>query len=232
MINSDITSQPLVIAHRGDWRTAEQNSAEALKAAADAGADWAEVDVRATADGALVLAHDETIAGLHIPSTSLNELQDAHPLLASLEQGLNAARGLRGLDVELKAPIADPGAFFESLARDLAEWEGELLFTSFFVALLEAARAAMPEVELGVLTASTYDPDGKVAKDSAAAAGCSAVLPEHASISASLIAEAHLQGKRVIAWTVNDAKRIRDFIDWGIDGIITDDVPLARDLVG
>jgi glycerophosphoryl diester phosphodiesterase len=209
---------------------AAQNSAEALRAAADAGADWAEVDVRPTADGAIVLAHDETMGGLHVPSTPLDQLRKAHPPLATIKEGLAAARGLRGLDIELKAPIPDPGSFFDSLARDLAQWESELVLTSFFVPLLEAARTVMPEVELGVLTASSYDPDGKVAMDSAA--GCSVVLPEHPSVSASLIAEAHREGKRVIAWTVNDADRIREFIEWGIDGIITDDVPPARRLVG
>lgn len=51
----------LVVAHRGDWRTAPENSLEAVEAAIRMGADIVELDVRRTLDGVLVLMHNPSI---------------------------------------------------------------------------------------------------------------------------------------------------------------------------
>jgi len=47
----------LVVAHRGDWRSAPENSLEAVEAAIEMGADIVEIDVQRTLDGVLVLMH-------------------------------------------------------------------------------------------------------------------------------------------------------------------------------
>ena len=51
----------IVIAHRGDWRNAPENSLQAIKNCIDMGVDMVEIDIRKTKDGQLVLMHDETI---------------------------------------------------------------------------------------------------------------------------------------------------------------------------
>lgn len=51
----------LVVAHRACWRQAAENSLEGLEACIRQGVDIAEVDVRATRDGVLVLMHDPSI---------------------------------------------------------------------------------------------------------------------------------------------------------------------------
>lgn len=53
--------QPIVAAHRGYQAEMPENSLGALRAAATLGADFVEVDVRDTADGALVVMHDDTV---------------------------------------------------------------------------------------------------------------------------------------------------------------------------
>lgn len=50
-----------VIAHRGDWRNAPENSLPAIESCIAMGVDMVEVDVRMTKDSVLVLMHDETI---------------------------------------------------------------------------------------------------------------------------------------------------------------------------
>jgi glycerophosphoryl diester phosphodiesterase len=47
-------------------------------------------------------------------------------------------------------------------------------------------------------------------------------------VDAALVEAAHAEGRRVIAWTVNDAGMMRRFASWGVDAICTDDVALAR----
>lgn len=59
---ADPTSdEVLIIAHRGDWRSAPENSMHAFRACIEAGYDMIEVDVRKTSDGVLVVMHDESV---------------------------------------------------------------------------------------------------------------------------------------------------------------------------
>ena len=53
--------QVIVVAHRGDWRNAPENSLQAIQNCIDMGVDMIEIDVRMTRDSVLVLMHDETI---------------------------------------------------------------------------------------------------------------------------------------------------------------------------
>ena len=53
--------QIIVVAHRGDWRNAPENSIQAIKNCIELGVDMVEIDIRETVDGQLVLMHDETI---------------------------------------------------------------------------------------------------------------------------------------------------------------------------
>ena len=54
-------NQVIVVAHRGDWRNAPENSLQAIQNCIDMGVDMVEIDVRQTKDGQLVLMHDNTI---------------------------------------------------------------------------------------------------------------------------------------------------------------------------
>lgn len=51
----------LVVAHRGDWRNACENSVQAIEYAVNMGVDMAEIDLARTKDGVLILMHDNTI---------------------------------------------------------------------------------------------------------------------------------------------------------------------------
>ena len=53
----------LVAAHRGEWKNAPQNSLQSILDAAEEGVDIAEIDVRRTRDGVLVLMHNPTLSG-------------------------------------------------------------------------------------------------------------------------------------------------------------------------
>ena len=51
----------LTIAHRGVWSAAPENSVSAIEAAIALGVEMVEIDTQSTADGALVVIHDETL---------------------------------------------------------------------------------------------------------------------------------------------------------------------------
>lgn len=50
-----------VVAHRGDWRNAPENSLQAIQNCIDMGLDMVEIDLKKTKDGQLILMHDKTI---------------------------------------------------------------------------------------------------------------------------------------------------------------------------
>lgn len=51
----------IIVAHRGCWKTAPENSISAIRACLDKGVLAIELDVRRTKDGVLVLMHDTTV---------------------------------------------------------------------------------------------------------------------------------------------------------------------------
>ena len=83
-----------VVAHRGIWRDAPENSLPAIEAAIRAGADIVEIDVRRSADGGLFLLHDETLlrmAGIDEAPEALSSAQLAGLTLRNRDGGENNA---------------------------------------------------------------------------------------------------------------------------------------------
>lgn len=70
-------AQTQVIAHRGFWKTehSAQNSITALNKAAENKLYGSEFDVQLTADGVVVVNHDDTIQGFTIGKTNYDNLK-------------------------------------------------------------------------------------------------------------------------------------------------------------
>ncbi len=98
----------IVVAHRGDWRNAPENSLQAIKNCIDLGVDMVEVDLRETKDGQLVLMHDDTISRTttgrgYLKDWTLDSLKTLHLLdglrvptnhkIPTLKEALLVAKG-------------------------------------------------------------------------------------------------------------------------------------------
>ena len=73
-------NKTIVIAHRGDHTDAPENTVKAFDDAIKSGVDFAEVDLRTTKDGVLVVMHDETVDRMtdgkgKVSNLTLKELQ-------------------------------------------------------------------------------------------------------------------------------------------------------------
>lgn len=55
--------------------------------------------------------------------------------------------------------------------------------------------------------------------------------PRHDIVTRELVAAAHSVGLRVVPWTVNDVRRMAALIDLGVDGLVTDEPALLREVV-
>lgn len=102
--------KPLIIAHRGGAALAAENTAEALHAAAGAGADAIETDIRLTKDGALICMHDDDLRrlcgdGRTVSDVDLETLRRLLPATMTLREALTASGSLGVLlDVKLSDP--------------------------------------------------------------------------------------------------------------------------------
>src|SRR5689334_8385953 len=100
---------PLVIAHRGASADAPENTLAAFELAIVQGADFVELDVQASADGALVVFHDLALDRLTpargpLRRHTLAELQALRAGIPTLEEVLDLCAGRIGVMAELKSP--------------------------------------------------------------------------------------------------------------------------------
>ena len=65
-----------------------------------------------------------------------------------------------------------------------------------------------------------------------AAAGGTAWSPYRQDLTREAVEEAHALGLKVVPWTANDPLEMRRFIDWGVDGIISDRPDILRRIAG
>lgn len=63
----------LVVAHRGDWRQAPENSIPAIRSSIKAGVDIVEIDLQMTKDSVLIVMHDATLNRTTTGKGAVNE---------------------------------------------------------------------------------------------------------------------------------------------------------------
>jgi glycerophosphoryl diester phosphodiesterase len=54
--------------------------------------------------------------------------------------------------------------------------------------------------------------------------------PRHDVVTAELVDAAHAVGLRVVPWTVNDLRQMAELMALGVDGLVTDEPALAREV--
>ncbi|HXY44751.1 MAG TPA: glycerophosphodiester phosphodiesterase [Acidimicrobiales bacterium] len=229
-----------VYAHRGSASPdVRENTLEAFRAAARLGADGVELDVRRTADGALVIHHDIEVKGLGAVSGCLR--RDLPAWMPSLEEALAACSELGlAVNVEVKSELAGPSHDpMERCAREsaglceAAAGRVDIVVSSFSPAALAAAREVSAELALawlaGLGSAGAPAPwrTGRLA-----ALRLEGVHPADPLVDTGYVALAHADGLAVRVWTVDDPARIAVLAGLGVAAVITNDVAAARRALG
>ena len=145
----------LYIAHRGlHSDKIKENTAEAFKAAVDAGYGY-ELDVRVSADGVAIISHDATLKRVfgidrrvdEMTATELSEIG-----VPTLAEALEIAGGRVPLVVELK--MDDPSSkVCEASSEVLRNYKGDYCLESFHPVALMRWRKLMPDDVRGQLSA-------------------------------------------------------------------------------
>lgn len=234
-------ARPFVYGHRGAPRRKPENTLASFDLALDQGADGVELDVRMCGSGEVVVIHDRDLLRVGkdngvVASLSLAELQARElghgqhvPTLNDVIDQVRARE--RAINIEVKSDVPDQHALCEAVAKCLAarsERDRERLFPSTF----------HPAIVTGLRTHGVTLPIGFLFEHlDVGAAGTEALAPEGVHPDRKITRESDViawkqAGLFVNIWTVNEAARAQELAAWGIDALITDDVPTILSAVG
>ncbi len=224
-----MSRRPLVIAHRGASGERPENTLAAFALAVEQGADMIEIDLHETRDGAVVVTHDEDLAGLggrgEIADASLAEIRrlDAGQgeQVPTLEEVLDAFGARIPFNLELKQ--GSRGAYPNLEERVLEAVEargllGQTLFSSFSDPVLARLRARAPRARLALLLSPRYP--GR-ALERAASLAAEAVHPEVGLATPSLLEAVRGAGLCVHVYTVDAPAEMERLVRLGVDGLFT-----------
>jgi len=228
--------RPQIWAHRGACREAPENTLPAFELAIQYGADGVELDVQRSADGVLVVTHDETcvrLAGLKAQVNDLSWLQlrslnFAHdwpnwPVtpIPSLAEVLDLLRPT-GLAINLE--LKNSKARYPGLERQVIDLvagfnlEDRVIYSSFNHASMQRVHALAPASATGLLYSKQQPNPWAWARRYRA----SALHPSDANLAIpGLINEAHQRGLKVHVWTIDGAIQWQRCAEIGVDAVIT-----------
>lgn len=223
-----------MVAHRGGRYAdiaGEQTLAHMERAIA-LGADFVEVDVRATSDGELVCVHDPTIAGVTVSAVTYAGLARACEAAGvvtppRLGEVLAFCQGRVRVDVELKVAGTEAGVI--AVAKRAGSLDG-VIFKCFQDAVVRELKRLEPSCVAGLLLGvqrprrGAWTRLGEIFPEWRLRA-CRAdfVCPNQRLLRAGYTWRMRLQGYPVLVWTVNDPAHLAA-LGAVVDGLITDEV--------
>jgi glycerophosphoryl diester phosphodiesterase len=211
---------PLIVAHRGAWGMAPQNSLDAVQDAIAIGCDAIEIDVRRTADGQIVLVHDHRLGLRTVGRLDHQQVQARMKLGQAplLEDVLKRAAGRVRVDIELK----EDGYVDQAMAvvqRHLTP--GQYVVTSFNPRVLDQVRRHDPEAPTGLLLPPRRQRDLARRIDMS---GATFIAPHISLLGTRLVTWATGRGLALWVWTVNDRRLLRAALaDPRVEAVITDE---------
>jgi glycerophosphoryl diester phosphodiesterase len=253
LVNFYDSSAPLVFAHRGGCALGPENTMAAFELGMTAGADGLELDVHLSADGVVVVHHDDTLdrttnasgpvtgrtaaelarvdAGFRFAQLGGFPFRDSGIGVPTLREVLERFRDTR-IIVELKMDEPELGrALAEEVKR--AGAVDRVCAAGYGRRSADAARAALPEmassachseVRLALYRSWLRWPVRDVAYGGYQ-------VPELAGptrvVSPRFLRDAHRAGLKVQIWTVDDEAEAARLLQWGADGLISNRPDMA-----
>ena len=199
------------------------------------GANCAELDVRLCGSGELVVHHNASLDdGRAIKDLALGELPTYIPTLGD---ALDACAPMT-VNIEIKNDEAEPD--FDPLDK-VAEMVVRLLrgrgnpqqwlISAFRRETADRVHELWPQLPTAWLTVTVADADAARLAESLVASGHSALHPYVKTLTRSVVEEMHAKGLAVNTWTCDDPLRMRELIEWGVDGICTNVPDVALEVL-
>jgi glycerophosphoryl diester phosphodiesterase len=213
----------LRIGQRGAAGHAPEYTLAAIQKGIALGVDFVEIDVRRTADGALVVLHDETV------NRTTNGKGRADRLSLQEIKKFNAGNGknIPTLDEVLKVAAGEAGLMLELKVKGVAQqvveavrgagFRDPVIYASFLHDELTHVRTVDPEASLMVLFGRL--PQAPVAR--AIEHGPSHVGLRHDTATRRLVDAFHRTGLLVFVYTADSPGDIQHALSVGVEGVIS-----------
>ncbi|MEA3412515.1 MAG: glycerophosphodiester phosphodiesterase [Pseudomonadota bacterium] len=229
-----------VIAHRGAAGKAPENTLASVRQAIEDETDRVEIDVQETADGQVVVVHDSDfmkIAGvpLNVWDGTLEQIREidvgskfdpgfSGERVPTLREVLETALGKARVVIELK--YYGHNDQLERRVVDDVEataMVAEVSIMSLHQPGIEEIRRLRPDWPTGLLTARALGDLTRIDADFLAV--------NSGMATPGFIRRAQAAGRDVWVWTINDPVSMSRMMSLGVDGIITDEPEMARDVL-
>ncbi|KAA3618940.1 MAG: glycerophosphodiester phosphodiesterase [Calditrichaeota bacterium] len=228
------SNQPatLITAHRGASGTAPENTIASIDEAIFSGAHFSEIDVQETADGRIILLHDDDLRRTTNDSGAIWEKNfdqvknlDAGSWFSEeftgeslplLEAVIDQVRGKMKLNIELKVNGHDE-KLAERVVRIIEQnnFVNQCIVTSFDFDTVRETEVLNPKIKTGFIFSRLPENIDIFAAETK-------IFSIHKSLAtAEFITKAHQKNKEIHVWTVNDSTEMERLISLGVDNIIT-----------
>ncbi len=244
-----LPNRPIILGHRGASAHAPENTMAAFQRAIDFGADGIEFDVKLTRDGEIIIIHDLTVDRTtngkgKVRNFTLEQIRN-------LDAGLHFSEQFREekipilRDVLMMVPadfivnieLTNYSSMFDGLASKVAHLvkelgvKGQIIFSSFNPLNLILTKRILPEVPVALLSLPGIA--GMINRSNILRwISPEFINPHFQDIKPEFVKQQHHLQRNIIAWTVDDVKEIIRLFDLKIEGVITDDPQLVRNVLG
>ena len=239
---------PLIIAHRGASNYAPENTVAAFELAFQQGSKAVELDAKLSSDGQVMIIHDQTVdrttngTGIvrDLPLTELKKLDAGgyygaefkNEPIPTLDEVFEAVGKKLFINVELTnyaSPFDDLPTNVAALVRK-HNLVNRVFFSTFNPIALYRIKKLLPDVPAGLLMTCGFS--GKLSRViTSTFISFQSLHPHYEDISHKLVNKAHRKNQFVFTYTVNRPDDMRQLFQQGVDGIFTDDPPLAQSIL-
>ncbi len=234
-LNVGIITRTQVTAHRGCSRDAPENTLYAFEKALESNTDYIELDVQLTKDEQLVVFHDEKLdRATHgkgkLSDYTYDELQELNVIskyvseedfpdarIPLLTEVFELVGDEKLFNIEIK-DHGDTNLTVEKTVEAIKEYdiEGSCYVTSFSYSALKKVKQLDPDIKTGLIANVATTTAFMQMKN------IDALSMNHLLVNATVVNNAHQNGKRIFVWTVNSQSEMEKMMALGVDNIITD----------
>jgi len=226
-----------ITAHRGNVMYAPENTIAALTTAASNGADYAEIDVQQTKDHQLVLTHDTSLkrttgVNKNVWELSLSEIKELDAgswfgdafigeQIPTLEEAIQSSKGKIKLNIEIKINGHEKDIVQKVIDEIYAQGiEKVCVVTSLDYDVIQEVERLAPQLKTGYIMFVALGDLSKLNVDFYSV--------EELNVNEKFVVSAHLLGREVHVWTINEGDDMEKLIGLGVDNIITDNEILLK----
>ena len=219
----------LKIGHRGARGYEPENTLIGFQKALALIVDQIELDIHSSADGEIMVIHDETIdrttnGNGYVNSFTRLELQqfqiEGQQYIPTLIEVLNLIDRKCSINIEIKSNgLANKLVGIIEQYVTEKQWKySDFIVSSFEWDNLEKVRLLNPSIPIAVLTETSIEDALAFAKKIKA----QAINPDFQLLSIENVSQMQQAGFQVFPWTVNEIEDIKRIQSYKVDGIISD----------